>query len=118
MIDWTAFIDSLDEDNFEDAAEAVRARKVDQAECLAQTLVLSFTEVNIARENPLEAIRVVNHRLRCGILVAKAAVEMVLEADAEEAAIREDNDHEPFPLGEAADDFQETVIGVDQPFSD
>jgi hypothetical protein len=123
MIDWVTFIDSMDEDNFEEICNAVHVRKVDEAEALAQTIVLSFTEVNIARENPPRAVHMVMHRLRCGFLVAKTAVQMVHESDEEEAASRADDDgwspsEDAIPFGEAADDVSETVIGIDQALVD
>ena len=121
MIDWTALFDSLDEINFDNVADAVRERQRDEAEALAQTIVLSFTEVQLARKDPFEAIRMVHHRLRCSILVAKTAVELVLESDEADAASREDGGDGPdcgTPLGEAADDFQETVIGLPHPSID
>ena len=117
MIDWIAFVDSMDEFNFEDLTKAVIERQKDEAETLAQEIVLSFSEVKLARENPREAILVVHSRLRCGFLVAKTAVDLLLEADDEEAASREDGGEWPAP-GEAADDFQETLIGVEMPFTD
>jgi hypothetical protein len=117
MIDWTAFVDSLDELSFDSICEVIQARKVDEAETLAQTLVLSFSEVKLAREDPRAAIITVHHRLRCGFLVAKTAVDLVLEADDEEAASREDGGDGP-AYEEAPDDYQETLIGVEMPFID
>ena len=117
MIDWTALIDSLDEINFDTLCEAVKIRKVYEAEALAQAIVLRFSEVKLAREDPKAAIMTVHHRLRCGFLVAKTAVDLVLESDQEDAASREDGGEWP-PPDEAADDFQETIIGVEMPFID
>jgi len=117
MIDWIAFIDSLDEDSFDDIVTAVHARRVDEAEGIAQTIVLSFSEVQLARKTPIAAVAMVMHRLRCDPLVAKAAVEMVGEADVEEA-LREDGGEDPFPPGDAADDFTETLIGADMQLVD
>lgn len=117
MIDWITFVDSLDEFTFEDLTKAVLERQRDEAEGLAQEIVLSFSEVKLARENPKEAVMTVLHRLRCSFMVAKIAVDLLLESDQEEAATREDGGEWP-PPGEAADDFQETLIGVDQPLSD
>ena len=117
MIDWTAFIDSLDEPNFEDIFEAVKARKVDEAETVAQAIVLSFSEVQMARENSMGAILMVRNRLGCNFLIAKTAVALVLEADEEDSANREDGGDWP-PQDESPDDLQETVIGMDQPLAD
>ena len=106
MIDWTALIDALDVDNYEEVLKAVRAREVDEAETLARTIVLGFNEVKLARENRLHAAMAVRNRLGCSMLVAKTAVELVLESDKEDEAARENADDDGFlPHGEAADDF-------------
>jgi len=117
MIDWTAFVDALDEFNFEDITKAVMERQLDEAEGLAQDIVLSFSEVKLARENPREAVMTVLNRLRCGFMVAKIAVDLLLESDKEDDASREDGGDWP-QHGEAADDSHDSVIGLDQPFVD
>jgi len=117
MIDWTALVDALDVDNYEEVLNAVRAREIDEAETLAQTIVLGFDEVKLARENRFHAAVAVRNRIGCSILVAKTAVELVLESDKDEEAAREDGG-DYVQYGEAADDFAETVIGIDQAFSD
>lgn len=117
MIDWIAFIDSLDEFSFEDITKAVMERKRNEAEGLAQNIVLSFSEVKLARENPREAVMVIHHRLRCGFLVAKTTVDLLLESDQEEVASREDGGDGP-ALDEAPEDYQETIIGVEMHFID
>lgn len=84
MIDWNLFVESLDKENFEKLTTSIRFRREDEAELIADTLVLSLTEVKLARENPVQAIRKINERLKCGIMVAKAAVELALDSDEEE----------------------------------
>ena len=123
MIDWIEFIDSLDADNFDEIIAAVQCRMDDDAQTEASTIVLSFAEVDMARENKMKAIISLRARLDCTPLVAKHAVEQALEKEEEDFHERflqdegdvyqEDGDDTVTPLGEAADDFQDTILGAD-----
>ncbi len=121
MIDWIEFIDSLDDDNFDEVIAAVQCRMDDDAQTVASTIVLSFAEVEIARENKMKAIISLRARLDCTPLVAKHAVEQALEKEDEDFHERfiQDEDGEargddrwPAP-GEAADDHQDALLGTD-----
>lgn len=121
MIDWIEFIDSLDSDNFDQVIAAVQCRMEDDAEAEAQSIVLSFAEVELARENKMKAIVALHARIDCTPMVAKHAVEQALlqeEEDFHERFIQDEDgevrgdDRWPAP-GEAADDHQDALLGTD-----
>ncbi len=116
MIDWIAFVDALDEHNFILLEKSVQMKRMDIAEEEAKALVLSFPEVQAARENPYKAVGMIHRRLDCGLGVAKLAVDNLLMDDADEAALaeqyREDGGDGP------QEDEDETVIGYEQMFVD
>jgi hypothetical protein len=85
MIDWVAFVDALDDENFEELSKSVQLRNIDVAEEKARNLVLSFSEVELAREHPARAVGKIQSRLNCDFLVAKFAVDEVLMNDSDEA---------------------------------
>ena len=89
-IDWIAFIDSLDDENFDILAEGVKDRMRFQAELDAEELVLSFTEVAMADGDRQEATKMVAKRLEVPFYVAKIAVDLAVERREE----TEDEDRE------------------------
>lgn len=78
-IDWVTFIDSLDELNFEELTEAVKKRLQCEAEAEADSIVLTFAEVDLARKNPQQAAINLAKRLKVSLFVAKMAVEFATE---------------------------------------
>ena len=101
-IDWIAFVDSLDEHNFHLLSKSVHMRKMDIAEAEADKLVLSFAEVEMARSEPVVAIKMINDRLKCGLIVAKLAVDIALENDDD----LEEEEGAPTVFGGSGDDEQ------------
>lgn len=91
-IDWIAFADSLDDENFEELTEAIKKRLQWEAEVEADSIVLTFEEIALIQENPQQAAINVAKRLKVSPFVAKAAVELAIEYQALENDANAEND--------------------------